>query len=44
MITAYDEEYITKEILTEINFDYKQCLFQLNSYIKFLKTAKQGTK
>ena len=25
MITAYDEKYITKNILTEINNDYKEC-------------------
>ncbi len=40
MITAYDEKYITKEILNEINKDYKECLKQLNGYIKYLKTAK----
>lgn len=42
MITAYDDKYITKEILSEINRDYKECLKQLNSYIKHLKTAKQS--
>lgn len=42
MITAYDEKYITKELLTGINKEYKVCLKQLNSYIKYLKTAKQG--
>lgn len=42
MITAYDEKYIQKDILTEINKDYKECLKQLNGYIKYLKTAKQG--
>jgi four helix bundle protein len=40
MITGYDEKYITKEILNEINKDYKECLKQLNGYIKYLKTAK----
>jgi hypothetical protein len=44
MITAYDEKYITKTILTEINQDYKECLKQLNGYIKYLKTAKQEQK
>ena len=29
-ITAYDEKYITKDILGEINKDYKECLKQLN--------------
>jgi four helix bundle protein len=42
MITAYDEKYRAKEILTEVNKDYKECLKQLNGYIKYLKTAKQG--
>jgi four helix bundle protein len=42
MITAYDDNYITKDILTEINKDYKDCLKQLNGYIKYLKTAKQS--
>lgn len=44
MIAAYDEKYITKNILTEINKDYKECLKQLNGYIKYLKTAKQEAK
>lgn len=42
MITAYDDKYITKDILGEINKDYKECLKQLNGYIKILKTAKLG--
>jgi len=40
MITAYDDKYIAKEILSEINRDYKECLKQLNGYIKYLRTAK----
>ena len=44
MITAYDETYITKEILSDINKDYKECLKQLNSYIKYLKTAKSESR
>jgi four helix bundle protein len=42
MIAAYDEKYISKEVLGEINRDYKDCLKQLNGYIKYLKTAKIG--
>jgi four helix bundle protein len=42
MITAYDEKYIPKELLTEINKDYKDCLKQLNGYIKYLNPAKKG--
>ena len=44
MITAYDEKYISKEALGETNKEYKECLYQLNGYIKYLKTAKQETK
>jgi len=42
MITAYDEKYISKDILSDINKDYKECLRQINSYIKYLKSAKQN--
>ena len=44
MITAYDERYITKEILSEINKDYKECLRQLNGCIKYLKIAKDESR
>ena len=44
MITAYDEKYISKNILADVNKDYKECLKQLNGYIKYLKTAKQESK
>ncbi|HEV8286554.1 MAG TPA: four helix bundle protein [Chitinophagaceae bacterium] len=44
MITSYDEKYISKNILADINKDYKECLKQLNGYIKYLKTAKQEGK
>ena len=44
MIAAYDENYIAKSMLREINKDYKDCLKQLNGYIKYLKTAKQEMK
>jgi four helix bundle protein len=40
MITAFDEKYINKEVLSEINKDYKECLKELNTYIKYLKAAK----
>ncbi|OQY93335.1 MAG: hypothetical protein B6D37_11800 [Sphingobacteriales bacterium UTBCD1] len=33
-ITAYDEKYISRDIITEIKKDYKECLKQLNGYIK----------
>lgn len=41
MICAYDERYISKDILNEINTDYKECLRQVNGYIKYLKTLKK---
>lgn len=44
MITAYDEKYIVKSTLAEINKDYKICLRQLNGYIKYLKESKEGNK
>jgi four helix bundle protein len=34
MITAYDDKYIDRDMLNEINKDYKECLKQLNGYIK----------
>ncbi len=42
MITCFDEKYITKEILKDINRDYKKCLKELNGYIKYLKSAKDS--
>jgi hypothetical protein len=44
VITAYDEGYIVKSMLGEVNRDYKDCLKQLNGYIKYLKTAKEEAK
>ena len=44
IITAFDDKYISKELLTEINKDYKDCLKELNSYIKYLKTAKNESR
>ena len=42
IITAYDDKYIEKETLSEINKDYKECLKQINGYIKYLKVTKSG--
>ena len=42
IITAYDDKYIEKEMLSEINKDYKECLKQINGYIKYLKDTKLG--
>jgi four helix bundle protein len=40
LITAYDETYIDKITLENFNKKYKHCLKELNTYIKYLKTAK----
>lgn len=40
LITAYDDNYIDKQTLINFNKKYKQCLKEINSYIKYLKTAK----
>lgn len=40
LITAYDDGYISKDLLNKLNNYYKACLKELNSYIKFLKSAK----
>ena len=42
IITAYDDKYIGKEIISEINKNYKECLKQINGYIKYLKDSKLG--
>jgi hypothetical protein len=41
MIVAFDEKFISGELLTVINMHYKNCLKELNTYIKYLKTVKQ---
>lgn len=43
LITASDEGFITNELLQELNSLYKECLKELNSYIKYLKEAKSFT-
>ncbi|MBO9564804.1 MAG: four helix bundle protein [Niastella sp.] len=40
MIVAFDDGFISEEVLKEINNEYKACLRDLNGYIKYLKTAK----
>src|SRR6476469_331568 len=39
MITAFDYEYISSEQLKILNDEYKMCFKELNSYIKYLKSA-----
>ena len=40
LITAYDDGYIDKTKLENFNRQYKNCLKEINGYIKYLKTAK----
>ena len=40
LITAYDEGHLDKPGLECLNKRYKQCLKELNGYIKYLKTEK----
>ena len=40
LITGYDEDYFDKLTLEKFNKVYKQCLKEINGYIKYLKTAK----
>lgn len=42
IITAFDEKYITSEALNKVNDKFKECLKELNGYIKYLKTAKES--
>jgi len=39
-ITAFDEDYIDKTYLERVHTEYKNCLKEINAYIKYLKTAK----
>ena len=40
IIVSYDEGYIDKVSLKELNKLYRQCLLELNIYIKYLKSSK----
>ena len=40
LVTAYDENYIDKNILKSLNLIYKSCLKEINTYITYLLTAK----
>jgi four helix bundle protein len=43
LVTAFDEKYISKEMLADLNKEYKTCLKELNGYIKYLKSAKMAS-
>ena len=42
LITAYDEAYISKEILQSFKKEHEKCLKLLNGYIRYLKKSKKG--
>lgn len=42
LITAFDEKYISGEMLKEIKPLYDSCLRLLNGYIKYLRNSKRG--
>jgi four helix bundle protein len=41
LITAFDEKYLDSNQLKILNTEYKDCLKELNIYIKYLKSAKE---
>jgi four helix bundle protein len=41
LITAFDEKYIDRDTLSKMNEQYRSCLKELNSYIHYLRSAKQ---
>lgn len=40
LITAFDENYISKEELEDFKIQYDQCLKLLNGYIRYLQKSK----
>ncbi|HEU0063748.1 MAG TPA: four helix bundle protein, partial [Flavisolibacter sp.] len=40
VIVAFDHNYINEEILNQVNKSYKNCLKELNTYIKYLQNKK----
>lgn len=44
LITAFDEKYISLEILKDLKNKHDTCLKLLNGYIKYLNKAKAGEK
>jgi hypothetical protein len=41
LITDFGEGYVKEELLKNLNEEYKKCLKELNTYIKYLKSAKE---
>ena len=44
LITAFDEQYISKELLKELKLQYDVCLRLINGYIRYLGESKRGEK
>jgi len=44
LITAFDDGYITKELLEKMKKQYDDCLKSLNGYIAYLKRKKKDDK
>ena len=42
LITAFDEQYVSTEILTKGKTKHDECLRLLNDYIKYLRKSKRG--
>ena len=42
LITAFDETYITLEILHGVKPQYEKCLQLINGYIRYLEKSKRG--
>ena len=42
LITAFDEEYISREILKELKEQHGDCLRLINGYIRYLRNSKRG--
>lgn len=42
LITAFDEAYITSDILKEGKIQQEECLKLINGYINYLEKSKQG--
>lgn len=42
LITAYDEKYITVELLKKEKALYEICLKLINGYIRYLRNSKRG--
>lgn len=42
LITAYDEKYITSEVLKDMKEQHEVCIKLINGYMNYLKKSKRG--